>query len=658
MGLKLRHRINGAIIITFLVIAIVFTAIQLPFQKSRLQTAVNSIEILLQTLVERDMEQLANEIFDARINAIGLRLEQMKKVKGILSIAVFDNSGKLMISKGSEFTHQRIDSKEFEKFKQHSRIQKNQYHNQAAMLFAEKISFLGENLGFIIIYYSLKEVNQNQRLSFLIFASLLFSILLVMLIVLNLLLSKAILNPIMYLRDAAKVIAKGNLEQKINLPRKDEIGSLAASFMEMQESIKHTISSLREENTERKRVESALRESEDKFSKSFYLSPDAIAITSRKDGVFIDVNQSYVDLLGYERDELIGRTIMEFGIWNNSSDRKRMLNKLEKTGRLQAFEAAGKRKSGRGLTVEISSEIIELNGKKCLIAILRDISGRKKTQEIMVQSEKMLSVGGLAAGMAHEINNPLAGVMQSANVMENRLSKNTNIPANEKAAKAAGTSMEAIHSFMDARDIPRMLETIRNSGERMAKIVENMLSFARRSEADISSYDMTELLDKTLELAGTDYDLKNQYDFKRIKIKKEYEDKLPKVTCESSKIQQVLLNILKNGAHAMQENMENNKDNLKVTRKKLCFVLRLKFEADPNMVRIEIEDNGPGMDEKTSKRIFEPFFTTKPVGVGTGLGLSVSYFIIAENHQGLISVKSTLGLGTTFIIQLPVDGCE
>jgi len=188
--------------------------------------------------------------------------------------------------------------------------------------------------------------------------------------------------------------------------------------------------------------------------------------------------------------------------------------------------------------------------------------------------------------------------------------------------------------------------------------VENMLSFARRSEADISSYDMTELLDKTLELAGTDYDLKNQYDFKRIKIKKEYEDKLPKVTCESSKIQQVLLNILKNGAHAMQENMENNKDNLKVTRKKLCFVLRLKFEADPNMVRIEIEDNGPGMDEKTSKRIFEPFFTTKPVGVGTGLGLSVSYFIIAENHQGLISVKSTLGLGTTFIIQLPVDGCE
>ncbi|MCP4670849.1 MAG: PAS domain S-box protein [Desulfobacula sp.] len=649
MGLTLRYKINGAIIITFLVIAIVFTAIQLPFQKNRLQTAVNSIEILLQTLVERDMEQLANEIFDTRLNALDLRLKQMKKVKGILAIAVFDTSGKPMVLHGSGFADQSIESKELENIRQHSQIQKIQYQGQASMLFSQKISFLEEHLGFIRIYYSLKDVNHNQRLSFLIFASLLFSILLVMLIILNLLLSKAILNPIKYLRDAAKIIAKGNLEQKINLSRNDEIGSLAASFMEMQESIKQTILSLEKENYERKRVESALRESEDKFSKYFYLSPDAISITSRETGIFIDVNQNYIDLLGYERDELIGRSIMEFGIWKNSSERETMLKEFRKTGRLQAFEAEGRTKSGIILTVEISSEIIELNGKKCLLAIVRDISDRKKTQEMMIQSEKMLSVGGLAAGMAHEINNPLAGVMQSANVIENRLIKNTTVPANEKAAEDAGTTMESIHSFMEARSIPRMLQTIRDSGQRMAKIVENMLSFARRSEADISSCDMAELLDKTLELAGTDYDLKKEYDFKKIKIKKDYDDNLPKITCERSKIQQVLLNILKNGAHSMQEDIKNNKEKI------LYFVLRLKCEADSNMVRIEIEDNGPGMDEKTSKRIFEPFFTTKPVGVGTGLGLSVSYFIITENHKGKINVKSTLGQGTTFIIQLPID---
>ena len=111
------------------------------------------------------------------------------------------------------------------------------------------------------------------------------------------------------------------------------------------------------------------------------------------------------------------------------------------------------------------------------------------------------------------------------------------------------------------------------------------------------------------------------------------------IACEGSKIQQVLLNILRNGSQAMQQNMElDNKTKLK-------FILRLQKEPDTSMLRIEIEDNGPGMDKATQKRIFEPFFTTKPIGVGTGLGLSVSYFII-ENHKGTLTVSSDPGKGT------------
>ena len=116
--------------------------------------------------------------------------------------------------------------------------------------------------------------------------------------------------------------------------------------------------------------------------------------------------------------------------------------------------------------------------------------------------------------------------------------------------------------------------------------------------------------------------------------------------CEGAKIQQVLLNVFRNGAQAMQEEGVENP----------VFIVRTKFEKERQMVCMEIEDNGPGMDEKTRKRIFEPFYTTKPSGVGTGLGLSVSYFIITENHGGEMSVESTLGSGAKFIIRLPLEG--
>ena len=120
------------------------------------------------------------------------------------------------------------------------------------------------------------------------------------------------------------------------------------------------------------------------------------------------------------------------------------------------------------------------------------------------------------------------------------------------------------------------------------------------------------------------------------------------MSCEGAKIQQVLLNILRNGAEAMQ----------KAAIEKPTFTVRTRFEPEGGWVFIEIEDNGPGIDEATRRRIFEPFFTTKKAGEGTGLGLSVSYFIITENHDGEMTVESDPGKGARFIIRLPLNGAE
>ena len=284
------------------------------------------------------------------------------------------------------------------------------------------------------------------------------------------------------------------------------------------------------------------------------------------------------------------------------------------------------------------------NGVEGAVIRVDDVTQTVRMEEMMIQSEKMLSVGGLAAGMAHEINNPLAGILQNASVLENRLLGD--LPANRKAAEAAGITLSAIRQYLERRKLPAMIENIRESGSRAAAIVRNMLSFARKSDQFVSNHDLGELLDQTLELVRTDYDMKKQYDVKQIHIEREYDLSLPPVPCEASKIQQVFMNILKNGAEAMAE--------MKDAARPPGFVLRVQDDGD--WVRVEIEDNGPGMDETTRRRIFEPFFTTKPVGQGTGLGLSVSYFIVTEDHGGDMHVQAGEGGGSCFVIRLPKGG--
>jgi len=229
-------------------------------------------------------------------------------------------------------------------------------------------------------------------------------------------------------------------------------------------------------------------------------------------------------------------------------------------------------------------------------------------------------------------------MMQNAQVMINRLSNK--MPANEKAACEAGVSMDAIHEYMEKREIIHLAEMINDSGKRAAKIIRNMLSFAKKSESKKMSHQISKILDKTIEIAGSDYDLKTNYDFKQIDIVREYKE-VPAVFCDESRMQQVFWNILKNGAEAMQK-----------TKGRARFYLRV-YESW-GKVCVEIEDNGPGMDKETRKRIFEPFFTTKGKEKGTGLGLAVSYFIIVKDHGGKISIESDKGAGSKFVIQLKI----
>ncbi len=273
-----------------------------------------------------------------------------------------------------------------------------------------------------------------------------------------------------------------------------------------------------------------------------------------------------------------------------------------------------------------------------------DITQRLSLEEMMVQSEKMLSVGGLAAGMAHEINNPLGAILHNVQNIRRRLSPE--LPKNLEQAEQLGIKLETVNQYLQAREVPKLLDGIQQAGARAAKIVTHMLSFSRRSTRQMAPCDLPALIDQAVEIAGNDFDLAIGFDFKGQAIIRQFDPALGPVPGTANELEQVLLNLLKNAAQAIHQRTDDREPGRIILRTKL----------NPPWAEIQVEDNGIGMSESVRKRTFEPFFTTKEIGQGTGLGLSVSYFIITNNHKGQMEVQSTPGQGTCFTLRLPLAG--
>lgn len=233
-----------------------------------------------------------------------------------------------------------------------------------------------------------------------------------------------------------------------------------------------------------------------------------------------------------------------------------------------------------------------------------------KAQEQLINTEKLASLGRMAAGVAHEINNPLTGIVTFSHLMLKR------------------TPPENI---LDIED----LNTIIDQAERCAKIIKGLLGFSRKTASEKKMVNLNTLVSNTLEM------VKHQSRFLNIHFDLLLDSALPEVIIDPNQIQQVLLNLLINAADAMQQ------------KGKITLATRLIEKGAAKFVEFEITDTGPAIPEDLIGKIFEPFFTTKPAGKGTGLGLAVSYGII-KKHEGTIFVKNSPGSGASFFIHLPV----
>lgn len=359
------------------------------------------------------------------------------------------------------------------------------------------------------------------------------------------------------------------------------------------------------------------------------------------EGNFTFVSRAWKTVLGHDQADVVGLNFREFihpgdiarcestimtAITTNSSQ--------ETTYRIRHADGSWRWHTSRG------TPHVDEDGVLTIIGIAYDVTERIRMEEIMAETEKMVMISGMAAGMAHEINNPLGAIMQHAQNIERRVS--ADIPANLKAAAEVGVSLDLVRAYLRKRGIFEFIGHIRTAGTRTSDIISKMLHLSRRSSSGAEYVDLSPLLDRVLELAGSDYDMKKKYNFHRIELRREYSSHLPPVRMIVTDMEQALLNILKNAAQAMT-GTEN--------RRPPRIILRTRLTND--MVEIEIEDNGPGMDEATRLRIFEPFFSTREVGAGTGLGLSVVYSIVTRGHQGSIEVQSRPGEGSCFVIKLP-----
>jgi|GEM_PF-543609 len=288
--------------------------------------------------------------------------------------------------------------------------------------------------------------------------------------------------------------------------------------------------------------------------------------------------------------------------------------------------------SGQGVSNQTSGAVIQL----------KDVTQRVQLENMMIQNEKMSSLGELAAGIAHEINNPLGIILHNVQNIIRRTSPD--LIANINSANRHHVDVKQVIEYLTEREIPQFLENIKEAGERAGKIVTNMLEFSHINHAEKNWVDLPKLIMQSIEF-NRNAGFAEQSKMADIKVSTHFNPDLPLIYASAAELQQVFLNLLRNSYQALVSDDYKHAEELRV---------EISVYTKKSDVIIEIKDNGPGIKEAAKDHIFEPFFTTKEIGKGTGLGLSVSYFIITEHHKGKITVNSHYGKGATFKIRLPL----
>ena len=362
----------------------------------------------------------------------------------------------------------------------------------------------------------------------------------------------------------------------------------------------------------------SLRQSEERFRAAFRTSPDSIAISGLSDGRYIDINDGFTTMLGYDRDAVIGRTSEDLKIWDDPGDRQTLVQELKAKGVVNNMEVRLAAKGGIVKTGLMSASLFDYHGAPHVLSVTRDVTVLKTTERQLQQAQKMEAIGILAGGVAHDFNNILQVINGYTQLMT--LEKSETDPDHAK------------------------LGEIEKAVEHAAQLVRQLLTFSRKAEYKTAALDLNKeiisvrkILERTLP--------------KMIDINLHLGRELALITADPVQIEQVLLNLGTNAADAMPDGgtLVIETENITLTDHYLDTHVGARAGE---YVLLSVSDTGQGMDKDVVEHIFEPFFTTKEFGKGTGLGLASVYGIV-KSYGGYISCYSEVGQGTTFKLYLP-----
>jgi len=469
----------------------------------------------------------------------------------------------------------------------------------------------------------------------------------ILVVILGFFFSKTLSKPLEKLIRGTEIIGKGDLEHRVDVRTKDEIGKLALTFNDMTErrqiaegelrkhrnrleelveertvELKKINEELQHEIVEHKRAEEALWESEERFRQLYDEAPVGYHELDRE-GRITRVNRTELDMLGYSEQEMLGQPVWEF-IVEREMSREAFEAKI--AGAMppgRAFDRTYRRKDGTTLTVIIEDRVVRNEAGQItdIHSTIQDISERNRLEAQLQQAQKMEAIATLAGGIAHEFNNTLVGITGNIELLQ------TNLPEDENIDKYA--------------------ERMKASAHRMAHLTAQLLAYARGGKYQSKNISLSSFVEETLPL------IKQAID-SSIRIETDLSHDIPNVEADLTQMQMVLSAILNNSAEAIE-----GEGRIRITTRDEKIdeqFVKINPDIKPGpYVCLTVEDDGKGMDEETRSRIFDPFFTTK--FQGRGLGMAAVYGILT-NHGGWISVDSELGKGTVVRIYLPAVKVE
>jgi two-component system, NtrC family, sensor kinase len=427
---------------------------------------------------------------------------------------------------------------------------------------------------------------------------------------------------------------------------------VGARIVQLQTALAQRISEVEAALRAQTVAEESLQKSEERSRLLFATIPHPIWVYDPETLDFLEVNDASAKRYGYTREEFLSMKTTAICLGGGI---QRMAGSAESAdwSRPATFEQKHRTKHDEEIDVEISSHEFEFLGRKTVLVVAQDITERKRLEVELRHAQKLESVGGLASGIAHELNTPIQFVGDNTRFLQEAFESTQRLISNYRnlyeAARSGSASSELLETVRQAEEaeeadylreeVPKALAQTLEGVSRVSTIVRAMKEFAHPSHGDMTAADLNKAICNTLTVARNE--IKYVAD-----VETEFGD-LPPVYCNLGDVNQVFLNLLVNAAHAVGDAVKTSGER---------GLIRIRTWRDGEAAVIAIADSGCGIPENIRTRIFDPFFTTKEVGRGTGQGLAISRSIIVEKHGGNLSFESQIGRGTTFYVSLPIQG--